>query len=182
MKKLLSLALTLLLLAIAPAVSAEAAEPADLADGVETLALDNGISLTYNKYDFKVDVDENGNVTGLYLGETPAPVGFSIEAAAGTDAEAYMTAAAAAHSAELCRIAAFDEGNEWLSFDYSTEAPEEYTCQVTVYARNFDGGCYIVTAYCCYESDAEQEAETDEEVSEVHVQLEQLLDSLRFTK
>ncbi len=177
MKKLLSLALTLLLLAIAPAVSAE-----DLADGIETLALDNGISLTYSKYDFKVDVDENGNVTCLYLGETPAPVGFSIEVAAGTDAEAYMTTAAAAHSAELCRIAAFDEENEWLSFDYSTEAPEEYTGQVTVYARNFDDGCYIVTAYCYYESNAEQEAETDEEALDGHVQLEQILDSLNFTK
>ena len=155
------------------------AESAELADGVETLALESGISLTYNRYDFKVDVDENGDVAGMYLGETPKPVGFNIVIAEDTDAEAYMTEAAAAHEAELSKNMCFDDENEWLIFNYRTDVSEEYTSEVTVYARNYDGGCYIVTAYYYYENSGSQ---AGEEEPNGHVEMEQLFDSLSFSK
>ena len=155
------------------------AESAELADGVETLTLDSGISLTYNRYDFKVDIDENGDVAGMYLGETPKPVGFNIVIAEDTDAEAYMTEAAAAHEAELSKNMCFDDENEWLIFNYRTDVSEEYTSEVTVYARNYDGGCYIVTAYYYYENSGSQ---AGEEEPNGHVEMEQLFDSLSFSK
>ncbi|MDO4853638.1 MAG: hypothetical protein Q4A88_09520 [Clostridia bacterium] len=155
------------------------AESAELADGVETLTLDSGISFTYNRYDFKVDVDENGDVAGMYLGETPKPLGFNIVIAEDTDAEAYMTEAAAAHEAELSKNMCFDDENEWLIFNYRTDVSEEYTSEVTVYARNYDGGCYIVTAYYYYENSGSQ---TGEEEPDGHVEMEQLFDSLSFSK
>ena len=199
MKKVLSLVLALLILAIVPvfAETSETNEVADLADGVETITLDSGISLTYNKYEFKIDVDENGGVAGSYLGETPELIGFNIVIAEDTDAEAYMTEAAATHEAELEKSMFFSDENEWLYFAYDNESSEEYGNQVVVYARNFDGGCYIVTAYGCYENLAEseetapsEEASSSEEtaasentaIDEGLIALEQILDSLNFEK
>lgn len=179
MKKILPLVLALLMLATIPAF----AETSDLADGVETITLDSGISLTYNKYEFKIDVDENGDVAGAYLGETPEPIGFNIVTAEDTDAEEYMTEAAATHEATLEKGMFFSDENEWLYFSYDNESSEEYINQVVVYARNFDGGCYIVTAFGCYEKDAENEETASSENTAIDdglLALEQILDSLSF--
>ena len=182
MKKILSLVLALLMLTITPvfAETSETNEAADLADGVETITLDSGISLTYNKYEFKIDVDENGDIEGAYLGETPDLIGFNIVIAEDTDAEAYMTDAAAAHNADLEKGMFFADGDEWLSFVYDNESSEEYRNQVVVYARNFDGGCYIVTAYGCYKDRTESESDEDSAIDEGLTELEQILDSLHF--
>ncbi len=178
MKKVLSLVLALMMLVITPvfAETSGSDETTDLPDGLEFIMLDSGISLIYNKYDFKVDVDENGDVAGAYLGETSEPFGFNIVVAEDTDAEAYMTEAAATHEAELNKGMFFSDDGEWLYFVYENEASEGYTGQVMVCARNYDGGCYIVTAYGCYKNDAaDDEAALDGEIA-----LEQVLDGLSF--
>lgn len=183
MKRILSLVLALVMLAIVPAFaeSTETNGIVDLPDGVETLTLENGISLTFNRYNFKVDVDENGDVAGMYLGETAEPFGFSIVVAEDTDAEAYMTEAAATHKAELDKGMFFSDDKEWLYFVYDNGSSEDYANQVVVYARNFDGGCYIVTAYGCCEKNAEEDTATDgNAVLDAEAELEQILDSLRF--
>ena len=182
MKKILSLALALLMLAGVSAFAETGAlnEAAGLADGVETITLDSGISLTYDKYEFKIDVDENGDIEGTYLGEAPGLIGFNIVIAEDTDADAYMAEAAAAHEADLEKGMFFADGDEWLNFAYDNASSGEYRNRVAVYARNYDGGCYIVTAYGCYEDRTERERDEGSAIDEGLTGLEQILDSLRF--
>ena len=185
MKKILALVLAMMLLIAMPVlaeneeVTAEMTETeeGELEDGMETITTDSGISLSFDKYDFKVDIDENGDIGGEYLGETPDPIGFSVVTAEDTDAETYMTEAAEAHDAELSSGNFYSDSKEWFYFSYTTEASEGNVAEVVVAARNFDGGCYIVTAYGFY---AEDETNENEDYIDANADLADVLDSLSF--
>lgn len=155
----------------------ETGDAAGVTSGLETLTLDNGISLSYDKNSIKIDVDENGNVDGSYLGAEPGTTGFNI-VVADTEAETYMTEAAKAHETELTSGMCFADAELWLYFTYDNGSSEEYTSEVTVYARDFEGGCYLVTVYDKYENGAND----TEELRDAQVAIEQVLDSLSFTK
>lgn len=191
MKKILALVLAMMLLIAVPVLAeneevtteetetteTSTVEEGELEDGTETITTDTGISLSFDKYDFKVDIDENGDIGGEYLGETPDPIGFNIVTAEDTDAETYMTEAAEAHEAELMSGNFYSDSKEWYYFSYTSEASEGNVAEVVVAARNYDGGCYIVTAYGFY---AEDEANENEEYIDANADLADVLDSLSF--
>ena len=180
MKKILALVLALMLLVALPVLAETEnteVEEGEVADGTETITTDNGISLTYDKNDFKVDIDENGDIGGEYLGDAPAALGFNIVTAEDTDAEAYMTEAAESHGCELLSGNFYADSDEWFYFSYTSEATEGYVPEVVVAARNYDGGCYIVTAYGFY---AEDEANENADYTDANADLADILDSLTF--
>lgn len=179
MKKFLSLMVALLVLATVPAF----ADTIENNDGTVTLTTDNGVTLTYTKDEFEVTVDENGDVAGSYTGESPEPIHFTVATMKDTDAEAYINEQAAAHSAEVEKIAAFDEEAEWFSFSYEEAAADGNTNTVTVYARNCEGGCYVVTAYSYFTADAADAETTDDgDAIDGSVELTMILDSMSFAK
>ncbi len=179
MKKFLSLMVALLVLATVPAF----ADTIENNDGTTTLTTENGVTLTYTKEDFEVTVDENGDVAGNFTGEAAEPIHFTVATMKDTDAEAYMTEQAAAHNAEVEKNVAFDEENEWFVFSYEEAAADGNTNTVTVYARNCEGGCYVVTAYSYFTADAAAAEETDDGDSiDGSVKLTMILDGMSFAK
>ncbi len=186
MKKIFALVLALMLLVAMPVLAENeevtdneevVAEEGEVADGIETITTDNGISFTYDKNDFKVDIDENGDIAGTYLGETPDPIGFNIVCSEDTDAETYMTEAAESHGAELLSGNFYSDPEEWFYFSYTNEGSEGNVQEVVVASRNYEGGCYIVTAYGFY---AENEENENEEYIDANADLADTLDSLTF--
>ncbi len=184
MKKLLSVVLALMLLLTAVCALADTVETAN-EDGTVTVTTDEGVTFTYSKEDFEVNIDENGRINGKYLEETPEAVGFTVEVLKDTDAETHMAELAASYGTEVTGGTAFDEDEtvEWLSTEYA-DVGETYTTTITVYARGFEGGCYVVTVYNYYENDVDADAEASDEDEELggFVVLEKLLDSLSFAK
>lgn len=170
--------LLVLILTVAVLFTVPAMAEGELPDGTETLTLDNRISFTYDKYNFKVDVDENGDVAGTYLGESAELVGFNIVNAEDTDAEAYIAEAAESYNADVNIGNCFAEGNEWYSF-MNTYENEENTVVRVVYARNNDTGCWIVTVFSYYPN-ADDDVEAIDFAGEIDDELSNVMDTLSF--
>ena len=186
MKKFLSVVLASMMLMTAASALADNTEVAN-EDGTTTVTTEKGATFTYDKNDFETTVDENGNIEVKYTQETPADVRFTVEFVADTTAESYM--AEAAGDAEVTKTTAFDEDEsvEWMTFE-KEEAGETYTTTTTVYARDYEGGCYVVTVYSYYTNSDAETAESTEETSDEEgetselASLEQILGSLSFAK
>lgn len=85
--KILSAVIAGMMLLCAFAFAEEADEGADALPSGETVFETNGIGVTYNKYNFKCDMDEHGNLKLTYLGDSEAPVRVGIKYLEGNTVE-----------------------------------------------------------------------------------------------
>ena len=181
MKKLLSMVLALMMALVAVSAVADTVETVN-EDGSVTVVTDAGISFTYSKEDFEIAVGEDGSVNGKYVGETPEPVGFTIQIVTDTDAETYMNATAEVYGSEVTKDITFDDETEWVSTECAVQDGDYITIGV-FYACDFEGGCYVVAVYSYFENTAADEETSDEDVDfEGSAALEMVLDSLTFAK
>ena len=185
MKKLLSLVLAAMMLLTATFALADMTETTN-DDGTTTVTTDNGATFTYSKDDFSVIISEDGTVEGVYLPETAESVYFTIKVLADTDAASYMAGVADAFGTEVMTDSAFfnePDTVEWFVTDCEASDGEN-TITTSFYARNFDGGCYVVAVYSFYENNANEDAEVADEDLELAstTALEQVLGSLSFAK
>ncbi len=181
MKKFLAMALAAMMSLTAVASLADTVETTN-EDGTVTVTTDAGVTFSYDKADFDVTVDENGNVTGKFIPETAEEVSFSVEYVKDTTAEAYLAEA----TTEVTKGEAFNEETEWMD-TLVEEVGEVYTVSTSTYVRDCEGGCYVVTVHSFHENaaeatDEEAEEEGDEENPGFTAALELVLGSMSFSK
>ena len=176
-KKTLSVLLAAIMLLVCAAALAEVkdGDVADLPKGGTTFE-SNGISVSYNKYNFKCDMDEHGDLKLTYLGESDAPVIIGIKHLAGNTVDDVLDGMKKTIENNKAEVVNSDFGDNVKNATFVTwqkkDGKNTLHYQKTLIPQK--DGVYVVSIESFVSGDNKADAERT-------AMIEQIVDSIRLT-